>query len=430
MKRWLILIGIVILVLLAVGGTKAFQINKMIAGFAKAQEPQVAVSTLTAAFEDWQPTQSAAGSLRAVRGVTLSTEVAGLVDGVSFRSGEEVKAGERLVQLNAVSDIARLDALKADLKLAESVARRDREQRTADAISQAQLDQSESTLAAARAAVAEQAATVAKKVIAAPFSGRLGISTLNRGQYLNPGDAIVSLQQLDPIYVDFNMPQKSLAALAIGQKVSAVSDSYPGVAFAGEISAIEPVIDADTRNVKVQATLKNPDQKLLPGMFANVDVTVGAKARYLTVPQTAVSFNPYGETVFLVVPRGSEKAEDPNTPAELKVTQRLAAEDAKIKAAQKAAQDAEVAKAEGKEVPAAAPAPPPPAADAPPVMVARQVFVTVGPTRGDQVAILTGVKEGDIVVTSGQLKLKTGIKVAINNEVQPGNTANPKPVDE
>ncbi len=274
--------------------------------------------------------------------------------------------------------------------------------------------------------MAEQAATVAKKAIAAPFSGRLGISTLNRGQYLNPGDAIVSLQQLDPIYIDFNLPQKALASLSLGQKVSAVSDSFPGVAFTGEISAIEPAIDADTRNVKVQATLKNPDKKLLPGMFANVEVTVGAKARYLTVPQTAVSFNPYGETVFLVVPRGSEKADDPNTPVALKETKRLDAEDAKIKSAQAA----EVAKAEGKETPAAAPAPPAPAADAPPVMVARQVFVTVGPTRGDQVAILTGVKEGDIVVTSGQLKLKTGIKVAVNNDVQPANNATPKPVDE
>uniref|UniRef100_UPI0025E9ECDE efflux RND transporter periplasmic adaptor subunit n=1 Tax=Nevskia sp. TaxID=1929292 RepID=UPI0025E9ECDE len=427
---WLTLIGVVVLILIVIVGVKAFQIKKMMAGFAAAPEPQVAVSTLTAAFEEWQPTQSAAGSVRAVRGVTLSTEVAGLVDNVSFRSGEEVKAGERLVQLNAVSDVARLDALKADLRLAESVAKRDLEQRSADAISQAQLDQSESTLASARAAVAEQAATVAKKVISAPFSGRLGISTLNRGQYLNPGDAIVSLQQLDPIYVDFNLPQKALASLSLGQKVSAVSDSFPGVAFTGEISAIEPAIDADTRNVKVQATLNNPDKRLLPGMFANVDVTVGAKARYLTVPQTAVSFNPYGETVFLVVPRGSEKAADPNTPAALKETKRLEAEDAKIKSAQQTSQAAEVAKAEGKEATAAAPVPPAPASDAPPVMVARQVFVTVGPTRGDQVAILTGVKEGDIVVTSGQLKLKTGLKIAVNNDVQPGNNANPKPVDE
>ncbi len=426
MKRWLILVGIVVVLIVAVGGAKALQLKKMFEGFASAPEPEFAVSTLKAGYQTWQPELSAAGSTRAVRGVDLSTEIDGLVQNVSFRSGAEVAVGTKLLQLRADADVARLAALQAELVLAESVVKRDRLQRGEDAISQAQLDSSEAAFANARAAHAEQAALVAKKTIVAPFGGRLGISTVNSGQYLKAGDVIVSIQQLDPIYVDFNLPQKALAQLKVGQPVHARSDSFPGVDFSGEISAINPSIDTDTRNVQVQATLKNPEQKLLPGMFATVNVISGEAQRYLTLPQTAVTFNPYGETVYVIVPRGAEKAADPNTPKALQISQALDAEDAKIKAAQAAAQ----AKAEGKEAPAAAPAPAAPASAGPPVMVARQVFVTVGATRGDQVAVLSGIKEGDEVVTSGQLKLKTGVKVAVNNTVVPANDAAPKPVDE
>jgi len=425
--RWLKLFGIVVVILLIVGGTKAWQLQKLMAGFASAPEPQVAVSTLTASYADWQPELTAAGSLRAIRGVNLTTEVAGLVQTVAFDSGREVKAGERLVQLNADTDIAKLDSLKVALNLAEINLKRDRNQREADAISQAQLDSTESAIASAKAAYAEQVALVAKKSIRAPFDGRLGITTVNRGQYLNPGDPIVTLQQLDPIHVDFTLPQQALTQLKVGQKVRAKSDSFPDADFTGEIAAINPLVDTDTRNIQVLATLRNPQKRLLPGMFATVNVIAGAPARYLTLPQTAITFNPYGETVFVVVPRGSEKAPDPNTPPDVQRTQALAAIDEKIKAKQSAEgkpePEAKAAAASSAEIATGKPAEPPP-------LVARQVFVKVGPTRGDQIAILSGLKEGDVVVTSGQLKLKTGARVEIHNEVVPANAPDPKLVDE
>jgi len=209
--------------------------------------------------------------------------------------------------------------------------------------------------------------------------------------------------------------------------VDAKKTWVPDADFTGEIAAINPLVDTDTRNIQVLATLRNPQKRLLPGMFATVNVIAGAPARYLTLPQTAITFNPYGETVFVVVPRGSEKAPDPNTPPDVQRTQALAAIDEKIKAKQSAEgkpePEAKAAAASSAELATGKPAEPPP-------LVARQVFVKVGPTRGDQIAILSGLKEGDVVVTSGQLKLKTGARVEIHNEVVPANAPDPKLVDE
>ena len=421
MKRWLILAGIVVLLLIAIGGIKALQVKKTIAGFAAQPEPQSTVTTTKALYADWSSELAAVGSLRAVRGVNLTTEVAGLVSSVDFRSGEEIKAGATLLQLNADSDRARMESLKATADLAATNYKRDQLQLDAEAISKAALDTSAANLRSARAQVAEQAALVAKKVLRAPFAGRLGITTVNRGQYLNPGDVVVTLQELDPIYVDFSLPQQALSQLQIGQKISAVSDSFPEQSFMGEISAINPVVDTDTRNVKVQATIRNPQRKLLPGMFATVKVAVGQSAHYLTLPQTAVTFNPYGETVFVVVKRGEENAPDPNKPKELAANEALNEADAKLKA-EAAAKSKEGKKDESAKSPA-------PAADGPPPLVARQVFITVGPTRGDQVAILSGLKEGDEVVTTGELKLKNGTRIVVNNTVLPSNDPAPKPVD-
>ena len=428
MKRWLTLIGIVVVIILIIGVTKGLQVKKTLDGYASMPEPQSAVSTQKVESQDWSTELSAVGSLRAVRGVDLSTEVAGLVRSASFLSGQEVKEGQLLLQLVADADLAKLNSLQAAADLAETNYKRDLLQVDAEAISKSQLDTSASTLKSAKAQVAEQAALVAKKTIRAPFSGRLGISTVNRGQYINAGDKIVTLQQLDPIYVDFNLPQQSLSQIAVGQNVSAVTDSFPGIDFTGEITAINPIVDTDTRNVRVQATLRNPERKLLPGMFSNVKVTVGRGQHYLTLPQTAVTYNPYGETVFVIVKRGEENAPDPNVPAVLAKNRALD----KIDADQRAADAAKVAAAKG-EKPAAAPAAPPAAAvdpNAPPVLVARQVFVTTGPTRGDQVAILSGLKEGDEVVTTGQLKLKNGTRVNVNNSVTPKFDAAPKPQEQ
>lgn len=410
MKRWLILIGVILAIVVGIGLIKGLQVKKAIAGFATAGEPQSAVSTTQVDYQDWQTELNAVGSLRAVRGVDLATEVSGLVRSVDFTSGANVRAGARLLQLVSDSDSARLESLEASAELAETTYKRDQLQLEAEAISQSQLDTSSLTLKNARAQVAEQAALVAKKELRAPFAGRLGITTINPGQYLNAGDKIVTLQQFDPIYFDFSLPQQALAQLATGQKVSVTSDSFPELVFHGAITAIDPVVDADTRNVKVQATLKNPDRKLVPGMFANVTIAIGEPRRYLTLPQTAVTFNPYGQTVFVVVIRGAENAPDPNEPAALAKTEALDKIDAGLRAGN-------------------APAAAPPASAAPPPQVARQVFVITGPTRGDQIAVLSGVRQGDEVVTSGQLKLKNGTRVSINNAILPTFDPAPKPAD-
>jgi membrane fusion protein (multidrug efflux system) len=251
------------------------------------------------------------------------------------------------------------------------------------AISKAQLDADEADVKAKRAGVDQQVANVAKRTIRAPFAGKLGITAVHSGQYLNPGDKIVPLQTLDPIYVDFNLPQKQVAGLFTGQSVTLAVDAFAGESFAGRITAINPRVEANTRTVQIQATLPNPKRRLLPGMFANVTIDVGAKQRYLTLPQTAITYNPYGSTVFVIKPAEAPKE---------------AAKDAK--------------------------GPPPPPAGTP---VAQQVFVTTGPTRGDQVSILTGLKEGDQVVTSGQLKLKNNMPVTVDNKVQPANNPAPTP---
>ncbi|MES2883982.1 MAG: efflux RND transporter periplasmic adaptor subunit [Pseudomonadota bacterium] len=419
-KRWLLMIGAVLLLVLVIGGIKAYSVKQMIDGFKAMGEPKSTVSTVKVGFEEWQPTLSAVGSLRAARGVDVAAEVSGVVESVSARSGEEVREGALLVELVMDADVARLRALQADAELAKSTAARASKQLEAQAISQAQADAEAAKLKGAEAAVAEQAALIRKKTIRAPFSGQLGISTVNPGQFLNPGDKLITLQQLDPIHIDFTVPQGSLSLLARDQAISVSTDAFAGEAFKGKITAINPVVDTNTRNVRVQATLPNPQRKLLPGMFGNVTVTSGASQKYLTLPTNAVAFNPYGETVFVIVKRGEENAADPNKPAELAKSETLKKSDADLKAA--AATAAEKEKAT--DTPAA------PAAEGPPPLVARQVFIKTGLTRGDQVAVLSGIKEGDEVVTSGQLKLKNGTLVVINNDIQPSSDPDPRPVDE
>jgi membrane fusion protein, multidrug efflux system len=343
--------------------------------FATNKAPPVTVTAMPAASESWQPQINAVGSLRGVRGVDVASEIAGIVRSLHFKSGDEVKAGQVLVQLNADADVAQLNALEAAADLANTTYERDKAQYAARAISQATLDAAAADFKSKRAQVAQQRALVDKKTITAPFAGRLGISTVNPGQYLNPGDKIVTLQSLDPVYVDFYLPQQQLSSIAIGQIVNVTTDSYPGQTFTGKISAVSPKVDPATRNVQVEATVANPKHELLPGMYAAVHVDAGAAQQHLTLPQTAVTFNPYGESVYIVEP--GEKG-----------------------------------------------------ADGKPALVAKQSFVTVGDTRGDQIAILDGVKEGDMIVTSGQLKLKNGSTVIINNKVQPSNDPAPKPVDE
>jgi membrane fusion protein, multidrug efflux system len=388
-KRMLIMIGGVLLLTAVLAFGFFLHIKKLIASAPK-PGPQT-VSTTEVKTLEWQPQLAAVGTIVPVRGVDVTTEIAGLVRTINFKSGQEVKAGELLVQLNADSDIAQMQSLQAAADLSASVLARDKQQLDAQAISQAQVDNDMADLKSRRALVAQQAALVAKKTIRAPFAGKLGITTVNPGQYVNPGDKIVTLQTMDPIYVDFYLPQKNLGSLTIGQVVNVATDGFPGILFPGKVNAINPKVDTTTRNILVEATLPNAKRQLLPGMFANANVDVGEKKRYLTLPQTAITYNPYGSTVFILQSASAASAA-----------------------------------AAGGSAPASAAAPAPAASGAD-NLVARQVFVTTGETRGDQVAILKGLQEGQLVVTSGQLKLKNNTPVIIDNSVQPANSPNPTP---
>jgi membrane fusion protein (multidrug efflux system) len=294
----IIMIGCVLLLVAALALGKFLQIRALIASVPK-PGPQT-VSTVEVQKMQWQSQFTAVGTLNPVRGADLSTEVAGLVRTVHFKSGQDVKAGALLVELNADSDIALLHSAEAAAAQAATVLKRDQAQLAIQAVSQAQIDADTNDLKAKRAQVEQQAALVAKKSIRAPFAGRLGITALNPGQYVNAGDKLVTLQTLDPIYVDFSLPQQQLAGLAVGQVVNLSVDTFPGQAFTGKINAISPKVDSATRNVQVEATVANPKQMLLPGMFANVKIDIGGTQERLTLPSTAVTYNPYGSTVYVV----------------------------------------------------------------------------------------------------------------------------------
>ncbi len=332
--------------------------------------PPQTVSAITAHSSSWQPTIEAVGSLRAVRGADLSLEVAGVVDSISFNSGDDVKEGAVLLKLRSDDDAAKLASLQATAELSQLTLDRDLKQWKIQAVSQATIDTDRANLKNAQAQVAQQQAILDKKTLRAPFAGHLGIRAIDLGQYLGPGTTIVTLQALDPIYLDFFVPQQAIDQVRLGQSVTVRIDAFKEQTFAGEISAVNPKIDANTRNVQVRATLENPDRKLLPGMYATVAINTGAPANYITLPQTAITYNPYGNTVYVV--------------------------------------DSKPAEAGGK-----------------PQQVARQTFVTTGPTRGDQVAILKGVNEGEMIVTTGQIKLHNGSPVLIDNSIAPSADAAP-----
>jgi len=339
------------------------------------QPPPSAVTAMTAAFQQWQPQLTAVGSLRAVRGVEVTSEIDGMVRAIRFRPGEEAAAGQVLVELNADSDAALLQAYEAAADLAQTTYDRDKKQFEVQAVSQALLDSEAADLRSKRAQVAQQQAMVEKKTIRAPFAGRLGISMVNPGQFLKAGDRIVTLQALGALFADFSLPQQELSRVKKGLAVVIATDTFPGRTFSGRITTVDPKVDPSTRNFRIEALVANPKKELVPGMYATVTVRTGAAESYLTLPQTSVSYSPYGDTVFIIEENGK-------------------------------------------------------GADGKPLLAAKQTFVTVGPVRGDQVAILTGIKEGDLVATTGQMKLRNGSPVVINNAVQPSNEAAPKPADE
>lgn len=369
-KRMVIMLLAVAVVFGGIFGFQAFKAAMIKKFMSSMSAPPQTVSAITAHSSSWQPTIEAVGSLRAVRGADLSLEVAGVVDSISFNSGDDVKEGAVLLKLRSDDDEAKLASLQATAELSQLTLDRDLKQWKIQAVSQATIDTDRANLKNAQAQVAQQQAILDKKTLRAPFAGHLGIRAIDLGQYLGPGTTIVTLQALDPIYLDFFVPQQAIDQVRLGQSVTVRIDAFKEQTFAGEISAVNPKIDANTRNVQVRATLENPDRKLLPGMYATVAINTGAPANYITLPQTAITYNPYGNTVYVV--------------------------------------DSKPAEAGGK-----------------PQQVARQTFVTTGPTRGDQVAILKGVNEGEMIVTTGQIKLHNGSPVLIDNSIAPSADAAP-----
>jgi membrane fusion protein (multidrug efflux system) len=371
-KKTVITIVILVALIGTIVGIKVSQIKTLIS--MKPPVQHESVSTISVKGESWQETLTAVGSMAAVQGVTVAPELDGKVSEIDFEAGSEVHAGDVLVRQNTEAEEAQLRAAEASAELASINLKRTKQLFEKATVSQAQLDSDGAAEKQAIAAADNIRATIAKKTIKAPFSGRLGVRLVNLGQNLKAGDPIVSLQSLNPIFVDFYVPQEDLAKLETGQTVQVTADSFPDGKFEGKITAISPDIDTATRNVRVQGTLDNADGKLRPGMYVNAAVVLPVKDKVLSIPATSVLYAPFGDTVYLV----DEKA-DPDTGVK--------------------------------------------------DLYVRQQIVRLGARRGDFVAVLSGIKEGDTVVTSGVFRLRPGGAVTINNPLAPDAKLAPKPSD-
>ncbi len=350
---------------------KAYMINKKLETF---KSPIMTVSAAPVGYSEWQPQYQASATTRAILGVNVTSEVGGMIRTIYFTPGAMAKKGDLLVQLNIDPQTAQLKSLQATANLDKITYNRDKAQYAIKAISKATLDTDEANLQSAIAAVNQQSAIIAQSTIRAPFAGRLGICQVNPGQYLSPGNTVTSLQTLDPMYADFYVPQSALPQLKTGQAVSLSSDALSQEVFKGTITTIDSSLNTSSLNTEIEATIANPDHHLIPGMFANITVNTGLPQKHLTLPQAAVSFNSYGAVVYLLT-RSAEK--DPVTNKELYTT--------------------------------------------------SQMFITTGETRGDQITVVKGLKAGDLVVTSGQVKLKNHSRVTINNSAISTDTAATNP---
>lgn len=359
-KRMLIMLAAVAVVFGGVFGYQAFGAYMMRSFFASQSEPPQTVATTKAAYQEWQPQLEAVGTTRASNGADLSFEVPGIVTALNFKSGDDVAQGAVLASINSQDDVAKLRSLEAAAELAALNHERSRKLYAQKYVSKATLDQTQATLKNARAQIAEQQAIVAKKNVRAPFAGRLGIRSADIGQYLNAGQSFVTLQSLDPIFIDFFLPQQALEQVKEGLTVRARIDTFANQLFPGTIAAVNSKVDIASRNIQIRASFANPERKLLPGMYATIAIDSGARQRLLTLPQTAIVFNPYGNTVFVVENKGRD-------------------------------------------------------ANGRPQLVARQTFVATGARKGDQIAVLSGLKDGATVVTAGQIKLRSGTPIVINN---------------
>ena len=372
-KRMVLMLGVTVLLLGGLGFMKFKQVEAAMQAGASFQPPPEAVTSIVAQRDQWAATMSVIGTMEAVHGVTVSADLPGVVERISFESGQSVSTGDVLVELDTRQERAQLASLEAQSELARVNYGRMQQLVNAGVISRMDYDQATSQQKATEANVAEIRATIARKTIRAPFSGILGIRKVNLGQYLAAGAPMVVLQSLNPIYVDFGVPQQTAAQVKVGSKLRVASEDLAGHGFTGRVTALDSVIDETTRNVQVQATLANPEGKLRPGMFVQVDVGVGAGRAAITLPASAISYAPYGDSVFVITDLKDPKGQT--------------------------------------------------------YRGVRQQFVKLEGSRGDQVAVISGVNPGDEVVTSGVFKLRNGAAVQVNNKVQPGNNPAPKPED-
>ena len=387
-KRFLIAAIIVGLFLGGVGYFNLVFKPKMIADFmSKMVPPPATVTAEIAKSEDWIDRLRAIGTLVAIQGVDVAPQLGGMVTDYYFDSGKNVEKGEKLVKLDTSVEEADLADNRATLNQANLDYERQVKLVKTGAVSQAVLDQTIAKRDSAAASVQHVEAIIAQKTIVAPFAGRLGLRHVERGQYVSAGQALVWLQALDPIWVDFPVAEATVSKFQMGSSVELAADAYPGQLFKGEVEAFDAKLSQDARMLMVRARVPNPDRKLLPGMFANVAVLAGGAKEFVTVPRTAVTYGLYGDSVW-VVKEGAPEPAPPPTPT---------------------AASEPVASA------VAADAAPTGSVPAEPKLTAERRFVRVGPTEGDRVAILEGVKAGEQVVTSGQLKLQPGATIKVDN---------------
>jgi membrane fusion protein (multidrug efflux system) len=362
-----------IIFIAAIAGWKALQISQAIAMGKSFKMPPDAVTSITVSPETINPVLEAVGSLSSPQGVMLSADLPGIVKAIKFESGSRATNGQLLVQLDTRQEEAQLRTAQAKLDLARQNLDRAKDLALKHVIAQSAYDEAKSQYDAAMASDDETQATIDRKTIRAPFDGDLGIRQINAGQYLKSGDPIVQLESLDPIYANFALPQQNLAKLHVGQPVRVQADGLPGKIFEGSINAINSMVDTSTRNIQVQATVRNPDHILRAGMFAGVQVLLPNRESVVMIPSTSVQYAPYGDSVFVI-----ETMKD---------------------------------------------------SDGHPYLGVREQLVTLGKTRGDQVEVLKGLKQGDQIATSGIFKLRQDGPVKVNNTVQPGNDPAPKPED-
>jgi membrane fusion protein (multidrug efflux system) len=360
-------------IVFALGGIKFFQVRKAIVQYASFSPPPQVVTSLIAREEEWVPALRAVGSTAAVQGVTVSTDEPGIVQKINFESGQTVKVGDLLVQLEVSQEEAQLRSAEAQMRLAGANLARQQNLLKGRVSSQADYDTAQAQYDQAVAKVEEVKALINKKTIRAPFSGVLGIRAVNLGQYLQSGAPVAPLQSLDPIYVNFWLPQQNLGQIAAGQTVQVRADGLPNVPFEGKINAVDAIVDEATRNVRVQATLPNPQGLLRPGMFVNTELPLASKSSHIVLPATAIQYAPYGDMVYVIQ---------------------------------------EIKGSDGKQY-----------------RGVQQRVVKVGESRGDRVAILSGINPGEEVVTSGVFKLRPGIHVQVNNSIEPANSESPNPED-